>query len=86
LTIGKMPCVISFNTFFISHIFLNSNRACCCSGVVATEPHIDDEHSVGITIVVPAYNEELRLPLMLKDTSKCLETLLPPRKLTYEVR
>ena len=48
-------------------------------------PSINSKHTIDITIVVPAYNESLRLPIMLKDTSKFLKQMQKSKKLTYEV-
>merc|ERR1719342_1018203 len=44
-------------------------------------PSIDDPSEVDLSVIVPAYNEELRLPTMLDE---CLE-FLNKRKSTYEV-
>ena len=44
-------------------------------------PSIDDPGSVDLSVIVPAYNEELRLPKMLDE---CLE-FLNKRKTTFEV-
>ena len=44
-------------------------------------PSLSDPASVNLSVIVPAYNEELRLPKMLDE---CLE-FLKKRKTSYEV-
>ena len=44
-------------------------------------PSLDDPGSVDLSVIVPAYNEQLRLPKMLDE---CLE-FLNKRKTSYEV-
>ena len=44
-------------------------------------PSIDDPSEVDLSVIVPAYNEELRLPTMLDE---CLE-FLNKRKSSFEV-
>ena len=45
-------------------------------------PSLDDEPEVDLTVVIPAYNEESRLPTMLTE---CLECLATSKRHTYEV-
>ena len=44
-------------------------------------PSLDSPGSINLSVIVPAYNEELRLPKMLEE---CLE-FLEARKSSYEV-
>ena len=44
-------------------------------------PSLDSPGSIHLSVIVPAYNEELRLPKMLEE---CLE-FLEARKSSYEV-
>jgi len=45
-------------------------------------PSLEDEPQVDLTVVIPAYNEEARLPSMLTE---CLECLQSAKRQSYEV-
>ena len=49
------------------------------SGDLEVFPSIDDEATVDLSVIVPAYNEEQRLPKMLEECTNYLEK----RKLYY---
>jgi len=44
-------------------------------------PSLDDDSKVDLSVVIPAYNEESRLPKMLTECLNCLET---SKHKTYE--
>ncbi|XP_055837621.1 dolichyl-phosphate beta-glucosyltransferase [Episyrphus balteatus] len=48
-------------------------------------PSIDDEPSVDLTVVIPAYEEEKRLPKMLDECMEYLENRSKSSEFTYEV-
>ena len=49
-------------------------------------PSLFDEASVTLTLIVPAYNEEVRLPIMMDETMAYLESRArKDRSFTYEV-
>lgn len=52
----------------------------------STGPSIDDAPTVDISLVVPAYNEELRLGIMMDETLTYLKNYCSRHKLTFEVR
>lgn len=50
------------------------------------DPSIEDDPVVDLSLVVPAYNEELRLAEMMEPTLAFLKTWTAKLKLTYEVQ
>nr|CAH7767466.1 unnamed protein product [Callosobruchus chinensis] len=48
-------------------------------------PSIEEPHSVYLSVIVPAYNEQDRLPPMLDECTKCLEERSSHSKFSYEV-
>ena len=48
--------------------------------------HINNANSIDISIVVPAYNESQRLPIMLQETTVFMKKFAAARKITYEVK
>ncbi|RZC32721.1 dolichyl-phosphate beta-glucosyltransferase [Asbolus verrucosus] len=55
------------------------------TGDVVLFPSINDESSVQLSVVVPAYNEEERLSPMLEECVKFLETRSEQSEFTYEI-
>lgn len=55
------------------------------SGVVDTNTTVFDDGVVDISVIMPAYNEEQRLPGTLKDTIRYLEEFESINKLTFEI-
>lgn len=53
-----------------------------CSDI---SPSIHDAASIDISLVVPAYNEELRLGVMMDETLAFIKDYAKGLKLTYEV-
>ncbi|XP_037927285.1 dolichyl-phosphate beta-glucosyltransferase [Teleopsis dalmanni] len=48
-------------------------------------PSIDDEPSVDLSVIIPAYEEEKRLPSMLTESVCFLEERIKDGKFTYEI-
>ncbi|BET02003.1 Dolichyl-phosphate [Nesidiocoris tenuis] len=55
------------------------------SGVFEDFPNISDEHSVDLSVVVPAYNEEQRLPPMLDEALEYLEDRQKKSGFSFEI-
>ena len=47
--------------------------------------HIHEANSIDISIVVPAYNESKRLPIMLQETTGFMKKFSNARNVSYEV-
>ena len=74
MTTDPFPHIEAFDQ---EKIFKNSSD----SDSTESFPSIDDSYSVDLSVIVPAYNEEDRLPSMLDE---CLE-YLDGRKTSFEV-
>lgn len=49
-------------------------------------PSIDDDPSIELSVIIPAYDEEKRLPVMLDECTEILEKLSRERSsFTYEI-
>jgi dolichyl-phosphate beta-glucosyltransferase len=53
--------------------------------VTSSTKKIDEPASVDLTLVIPAYNEEFRMPIMLDETLQFMESWSVLRDLTYEI-
>ncbi|GLH07814.1 Dolichyl-phosphate beta-glucosyltransferase [Gryllus bimaculatus] len=82
-----MVCIVVIITTAPYPIIHRAKEEKCFINPVSGEKHnfptLSDPHSVHLSVVVPAYNEEVRLPPMLDE---CLEYLQSrPTKFKYEV-
>jgi len=84
ISIGLIALVVILTALVISYPREPDNIRHEKSFLDSTEllPGLSDDPTVDITVVIPAYNEEERLPTML---SECLESLETSKKKTYEV-
>jgi len=84
ISIGLLALVLILIALVISYPREPDNIRHEKSFLDSTEllPGLSDDPTVDISVVIPAYNEEERLPTML---SECLESLETSKKETYEV-